>query len=58
MLKDKLNAKSVQDLINAIYEENANHLDFMEDMGGSDCACDIHTTLNTIFKFMNWEVGE
>ena len=58
MLKEKLDAKSVQELVNAIYEENANHLDFIEDIAGGECSCDIHTTLNTIFKFMNWEVGE
>ena len=39
---------TINDLINEIYDDNFSHLEFEENMGGTDCDCHIHTTLNTI----------
>lgn len=48
--------KTVNDLINEIYEDNYSHLEFEANMGGEDCDCHIHTTLNTIAKYAGIEV--
>jgi hypothetical protein len=44
--------RTINQLVEIIYEDNFSHLDFMDNMGG-DCDCNIHTTLNTIVKY--WE---
>jgi len=41
---------TINELVQAIYDENFSHLDFMDNMGG-DCDCNIHTTLNTILQY-------
>jgi hypothetical protein len=43
--------RTIDELVNEIYEDNFSHIDFMENMGGDDCDCHIHTTLNTIVKY-------
>jgi hypothetical protein len=43
----------VQELIDYIYDENLNHFEFHENMGGEDCDCHLHTTLETIVSY--WE---
>jgi len=48
---------TINDLINEIYEDNFSHLEFEENMGGTDCDCHIHITLNTIAKYAGIEVG-
>jgi hypothetical protein len=48
---------TINDLINEIYDDNFSHLEFEENMGGIDCDCHIHTTLNTIAKYAGIEVG-
>ena len=50
---DKLRAITVGNLVDEIYNDNYSHLDFMDNMGGEDCDCNIHTTLNTILQY--WE---
>jgi len=47
---------TINNLINDIYEDNFSHLDFMENMGGGDCDCHIHITLNTIAKYAGIEL--
>ncbi|CAB5218255.1 hypothetical protein UFOVP204_137 [uncultured Caudovirales phage] len=42
-------------LIEAIYEDNFSHVDFMDNMGG-DCDCSIHITLQTMAKYLGIEV--
>ena len=42
---------TIDELVTHIYEENFSHLDFMDNMGGEDCDCRIHTTLNTILEY-------
>ena len=44
---------TISELIEAIYEDHYSHFDFMENMNGGECYCQIHTTMNTIVKY--WE---
>lgn len=39
---------TIKELMNAIYKDNSIHLDFVEDIAGGDCDCNIHQVLNTI----------
>jgi hypothetical protein len=39
---------TIAELIEAIYEDNYSHLEFMESMNGGDCDCNIHYALNLI----------
>jgi hypothetical protein len=43
--------QTVQELVDCIYDENLNHFEFNENMGGEDCDCNLHTTLETIVKY-------
>lgn len=45
-------AYSVDELVTAIYEDNYDHFDFMENMASGDCDCNLHMTMNTIIKYM------
>ena len=49
---------TIEQLVNEIYEDNYYHLEFNENMGGEDCKCAIHTTLNTIVKYRDTVEGE
>jgi hypothetical protein len=44
---------TIDELVQEIYEDNLNHFEFHENMGGEDCDCHIHTTIKTIVKY--WE---
>jgi hypothetical protein len=48
---------TINELINEIYEDNYDHLEFDANMGGIDCDCIIHSTLNTIAQYAGIEVG-
>lgn len=48
--------RTIDELVNEIYEDNFSHIDFMENMGG-DCDCNIHTTLETIVKYW-WDEND
>ena len=50
--------ETIEQLVNEIYEDNYSHLEFNENMGGKDCKCAIHTTLNTIVKYRDGKEGE
>ena len=43
--------KTIDELVEAIYEDNLDHFDFHENMGGEDCDCHIHTTIKTIVQY-------
>ena len=43
--------ETVNELLQAIYEDNYSHLEFMENMGGGDCDCNIHFTMNLIAQY-------
>ena len=49
---------TIEELINEIYEDNYSHLEFNENMGGEECECAIHTTLNTIVKYRDGKEGK
>jgi hypothetical protein len=42
---------TIGELVQAIYEENLNHFEFMENMNGGDCDCNLHSTMETIMKY-------
>ncbi len=43
--------RPIDELVNEMYMDNEQHLEYMENMNGGDCDCNIHTTLNTIVKY-------
>ncbi len=47
---------TIDELVTTIYEDNLNHFEFMENMGGGDCDCNLHITMNTIGDVMGWKV--
>ena len=38
-------------VIQTIYDDNFSHVDFMDNMGGEDCDCVIHTVLNFLHEY-------
>jgi hypothetical protein len=44
---------TIKELVEQIYEDNFSHLDFMENMNGGDCDCNVHQTMNMIMSY--WE---
>jgi hypothetical protein len=42
---------AIHELITAIYEDNYSHFDFMENMNGGDCDCNLHQTMNVIAMY-------
>ena len=42
---------SIDELVQDIYEDNLEHFEFMENMNGGDCDCNLHNTMHTIFKY-------
>ena len=42
---------SIDELVTMIYEDNLDHIEFMENMNGGDCDCMINITLNTIVRY-------
>jgi hypothetical protein len=45
------NLEMFDKVINTIYEDNYSHLDFMDNMGGEDCDCIVHTVLNYLHEY-------
>ena len=39
-------------LIQRIYEDNYSHFDFMDNMNGGDCDCNLHSAMNLIQEYM------
>jgi len=42
---------TIEELVTAIYEDNLNHFEFQENMGGKDCDCHLCTTMRTIMEY-------
>jgi hypothetical protein len=42
---------TISELVDEIYEDNFSHFEFMENMNGGDCDCNLHMTMNTIVKY-------
>lgn len=45
---------TVKTLVQRIYDDNYSHWDFMENMNGGDCDCNLHNAMNLIAQY--WEV--
>jgi hypothetical protein len=43
--------RTIDELVNEIYEDNFSHFDFIESMNSGDCDCHLHTTMETIVKY-------
>ena len=42
---------TIHELVEEIYEDNFSHFDFMENMNGGDCDCNLHNAMNLIVKY-------
>ena len=42
----------VSDLIQRIYEDNFSHFDFMDNMNGGDCDCNLHMAMDLIMEYV------
>jgi hypothetical protein len=42
---------AIHELVTAIYEDNYSHFEFMENMNGGDCDCNLHQTMNVIAMY-------
>ena len=51
MSEVKYKPYTISELVDTIYEDNLNHFEFHENMGGADCDCHIHTTIKTIVQY-------
>ena len=49
---------SIDELVTDIYEKNLSHFEFMENMNGGDCDCNLHITMDTIYHHMEWWLDE
>jgi hypothetical protein len=44
---------TVDELLTAIYEDNYSHIEFMENMNGGDCDCNIHNTMKLLVSYVD-----
>ena len=44
---------TISELVMEIYEDNYSHIEFIENMNGGDCDCNIHNAMNLIQEY--WE---
>jgi hypothetical protein len=42
---------TIDELVQAIYEDNYSHFEFDENMGGEPCDCHLHTAMNLIMQY-------
>ena len=42
---------TIDELVTSIYEDNESHFEYMENMNGGDCDCNLHATMNLIMKY-------
>jgi hypothetical protein len=42
---------TIDELVTTIYEDNFSHFDFIENMNGGDCDCNLHNAMTTIVKY-------
>ena len=48
---EKLRAMTVGQLVDEIYNDNYSHLEFMDNMNGGDCDCNLHYAMNLILQY-------
>ena len=44
---------TINELVMSIWEDNQDHFEFIENMNGGDCDCNLHMTMNTIMKYLD-----
>lgn len=49
---------TIEELIHEMWESNYSHFEFMDNMNGGDCDCNLHVTINTIADYMGWNKDE
>jgi fucose 4-O-acetylase-like acetyltransferase len=42
---------TIYEVVTMIYENNLDHFEFMDNMNGGDCDCNLHTTIKTIVHY-------
>lgn len=42
---------TISEIVTRIYEDNYSHFDFMDNMNGGDCDCNLHNAMNIIEKY-------
>jgi len=42
---------TIDELLTTIYEDNFSHFDFMDNMNGGECDCNLHTAMELIVKY-------
>jgi hypothetical protein len=42
---------TIDELVTEIYEDNLSHFEFMENMNGGDCDCNLHYAMNLIVRY-------
>ena len=42
---------TIDELVTEIYEDNYSHFDFMDNMNGGDCDCNLHQAMDLIMKY-------
>ena len=42
---------AIHELVQEIYEDNFSHFDFMENMNGGDCDCNLHSAMTLIMQY-------
>lgn len=47
--------KEVEKVMNKIYEDNESHFEFMWNMGGGDCDCNLHQTMGVLSGYLEKE---
>ena len=50
-MKTKNKLETIDELVREIYEENFSHFEFMENMNGGDCDCNLHNVMNLISEY-------
>lgn len=43
---------TINELVQEIYEDNYSHFEFIENMNGGDCDCNLHSTMQLILKYI------
>ena len=43
---------SIDELVTTIYEDNLSHFEFMDNMSGGDCDCNLHNAMQLIESYM------
>ena len=49
---------SIDELVTTIYEDNYSHFEFMENMNGGDCDCNLHSAMTLIVRYWEGDYGD